>query len=129
MTYPTNLEKVYHVRYSTYDNWNIDFIEDENGKWEFETLKEANALYNKTVESKEHDWVALTRTLKLSEDEFNELYPDDIYPDLLTIDEYSWDETDEESDDEEDEAFIEKWIKCATQEERLELLAATFDNK
>jgi len=127
MTYPTNLEKVYHVRYSTYDNGNIDFIEDDNGKWEFETLKEANALYNKTVESKEHDWVAITRTLKLSEDEFNELYPDDIYPDLLTIDEYSWDDTDEESDDEEDEAFTEKWIKCATQEERFELLAATFN--
>jgi len=86
MTYPLlDLEKVYHVRYSTYNNWNVDFIEDETGKWEFANRQEAIALYEKTVESKEHEWVALTKTLKMDEDEFKELYPDDYYPDLFTV--------------------------------------------
>ena len=119
MTYPANLETVYQIRYSTFNNGNVDFIEDQNGKWEFESLDEATAIYKKTVESKEHDWVALTQTLK------------DDYSDYEIVEDYSWDEdgeTDEE-ESEEDKDFTEKWFKCATKEERLELLAAAFDNK
>lgn len=104
MTYPSNLERVYQVRYSTYNNGNVDFIEDENGKWEFETLQEAKAIYLKTIKSKEHEWVAITKTLKISEDDFNELYPDDYYPDYLILDETLCGcDTDNETDDETDE--------------------------
>lgn len=85
MTYPHNLETVYQIRYSTYNNWNVDFIEDARGKWEFETLQEAVAIYKKTVKSKEHEWVAITKSLKMSQDDFNELYPEDIYPDYQII--------------------------------------------
>ena len=102
MTYPSNLERVYQVRYSTFNNGNVDFIEDENGKWEFETLQEAKAIYLKTIKSKEHEWVAITQTLKISEDEFNELYPNNYYPDYKILDEYVYelpDETDEEDEE------------------------------
>jgi len=92
MTYPSNLETVYQVRYSTFNNGNVDFIEDANKKWEFESLDEATAIYKKTVESKDHEWVALTKTLKMSEDDFNELYPEEYYPDYEVVDEHQWDE-------------------------------------
>jgi hypothetical protein len=108
MTYPSNLEKVYQVRYSTFNNGNVDFIEDENEKWEFDTLDEAIEIYLNTIEKKEHEWVAITKTLKISEDEFNELYPNHHYPDYIILDDYEYelpDETDEEdeTDDETDE--------------------------
>lgn len=97
MTYPSNLEKVYQVRYSTYRYGNIDFIEDRNGKWEFDTLEEATEIYLNTIEKKEHEWVAITKTLKISEDEFKELYPNYHYPDYKILDETIYEgETDEE---------------------------------
>ena len=51
MTYPSNLEKVYQVRYLTIYG-DIDFMEDMNGKWEFDTLEEAITIYKKTIEKK-----------------------------------------------------------------------------
>lgn len=123
MSFIDELEKVYHVRYSTYNNGNVDFIADDTGKWEFDNVRESFIVYRKTVEKKEHEWVALTRTLKISEDEFKELYPDEIYPDLLTIEECLCDV--DETDNEED--FTDEWVKCETKEDRLKLLGDTFD--
>jgi len=111
MTYPSNLKKVYQVRYSTYRYGNIDFIEDENGKWEFDTLDKAIKIYKKTIEKKEHEWVAITKTLKMSEDDFNELYPNHHYPDYKILDDYVYelpDETDEEDETEDEDETDEE---------------------
>ena len=112
MTYPSNLKDyaakllygviVYQVRYSTFNNGNVDFIEDENEKWEFDTLDEAITIYKKTIEKKEHNWVAITKTLKISEDDFKELFPHHSYPDYIILDDYEYelpDETEDETDE------------------------------
>lgn len=99
MTYPSNLEKVYQVRYLTIYG-DIDFMEDMNGKWEFDTLEEAITIYKKTIEKKKHEWVAITKTLKISEDEFKELYPNHQYPDYTIFDETIYEgETDDEDNE------------------------------
>jgi hypothetical protein len=87
MTYPSDLEKIYYVKYSTYNDSEEEYMEDGNGKWEFDTLEEANHIYLKTVENKEHEWVALIQSLKIDEIEFDAIYPEAIYPDYIVMNE------------------------------------------
>jgi hypothetical protein len=83
-----SLQVLYQVRADD------EFIDDNEGDWQFTTEEHARDIFSNAMDdiragNLDAERLRITRTPLLNEDEWNELFEDEPYPDVITIDEWN----------------------------------------